>query len=111
MLILAVAEYLYKLLEDCCLTTIASLSELGRIVIVAEDLVIVLIVTILSSKYRWTYRTGKMVDMVFSVEGSNVRPAKSSITLVADEIQSSEVVGLAKRILTLGAFFIYREEL
>lgn len=50
MLILAVAIYLDKLLQDGGLTAIAALRELGGVVVVAVDLAIVLVIAVLGSE-------------------------------------------------------------
>jgi hypothetical protein len=50
-LVLAVAEYLDKLFEDGSLAAAAALCKLGRVVVVAVDLAIVLIVAVLGAKH------------------------------------------------------------
>lgn len=68
MLILTIAEYFHKLLEDCCLAAIASLSELCRVMVVAVNLAIMLIIAVLGAKYRWTHRTGKMIYVILAIK-------------------------------------------
>lgn len=51
MLVLAVPEDLDELLQDGCLAAITALRKLGRIVIMAVNIPIVLIVTILGAEY------------------------------------------------------------
>ena len=72
MLILSVPEDFYKLLEDRRLASIASLSELSRVVIVAVYLPFMLIIAVLSSENSRTYRAGKMLNMVFSLQRSDI---------------------------------------
>ena len=50
MLILPVPVNLYKLFQYRCLTAIAALSKLGGVVVVAVDLSVMLVVTVLRSK-------------------------------------------------------------
>lgn len=79
--------------------------------VMTVDLAIVLIITVLRSKYRRTYRTGKMVDMVFSVQGCDIRSAQSAIAFVAYQIEATKVIGFAKRILPFSLLFLYGEKL
>ncbi len=72
MLVLAVSEYLHKLLENCCMATITSLRKLGRVMIVTIDLSVVLVVAVLCTKHSWAHRTSEMIDVVFAVERGNV---------------------------------------
>lgn len=72
MLILSISEDLDKLLKNCRLTSVALLSELGGVMIMAVDLSIVLIVAVLSTEHGRTERTGKMVDVILSLERCDV---------------------------------------
>lgn len=83
MLILSISKDLHELLEDCGLTTVASLSKLCRIVIMAVDFIVMLIVAVLRSKNSRTNGACEMLDVIFSIEGRNVRTTKRSLTLVA----------------------------
>lgn len=71
-LVLAIAEYFNKLLQDGGVAAIALLSKLGRIMVTAVDVAIVLIVAILSAEDRRAQRTSEMVYMVLSVKRSDV---------------------------------------
>lgn len=51
-----------------------------------------------------------MFDMVFPVQRCDVRSSKGSSTLVTKQIKSSEVVGLAQRILAVTVFIVDRKE-
>ena len=82
MLILAIPKDLYELLEDRGLTTVAPLSKLSRIVIMAIDFIFMLIVAVLRSKNRGTNRACEMFNVIFSIQGRNVRTTKRSLTLV-----------------------------
>lgn len=66
-LILSVAVYFHELLEDSCLAAIAALRKLCRVVVVAVNVAVMLIVAILRTKYCGTQGAGKMVDVVFAV--------------------------------------------
>lgn len=55
MLVLAISEDFDELLKDGCLAAIASLSELCRIMVMAINLSIVLIITVLRPKDRRTH--------------------------------------------------------
>jgi hypothetical protein len=72
MLVLPVPENLNKLLQNCRLTAIAPLRELRRIMVMAVDLSIVLVITVLRSKYCRANRAHKMVDVVFIIQGRNI---------------------------------------
>lgn len=72
MLILTIAEDLNELLQNCCLTAIAPLRKLCRVMVVAVHLSIVLVVTVLRSKYCWADRACKVVDMVFPIQSRDV---------------------------------------
>lgn len=67
MLVLAIAEDFHELLENRGPTAVASLGELGGVMIVAKDLAFVFIVAVLSAEYRWADGTGEMLDVVFFV--------------------------------------------
>jgi len=110
MLVLAVPEDFDKLLEDGCLAAITPLGKLGRIMVVAIDLAIVFVVAVRRAKYCWTHRTGKVVDMVFAVESSDVGCTKSLAALVAEETQASEVIRLAKGVLAVAILIVDGEE-
>lgn len=72
MLVLTVAENLNKLLQNGCTTTIASLGELGRIVVVTIDLPFVFVVAVLRAKNCWANGTGEMFDVVLLVQGCDI---------------------------------------
>ncbi len=72
MLILTVPEDLHELLQDGCLASIASLREMRRVVIVTVHLSLMLIVAVLGTEDCGTDGTGKVLDVVFSVESSDV---------------------------------------
>lgn len=111
MLVLSVAEYLDKLLKYCRLASVALLCKLGGVVIVTIDLPIVLVVAVLSAKHSGTKGTREMVDVVFPFESRDVGSSESSTTLIAEQAESSEVICLAERVLTLTIFVVGGEEL
>ena len=82
MLILSIPKDLHELLENCGLTTVASLSKLSRIVIMAVDFILMLIVAVLRSKNGRTDRACEMLNVIFSIQGRNVRTTKRSLALV-----------------------------
>ncbi len=67
MLVFAVPEDLDKLLEDGCLAAVAALCKLGRVMIVAVDLTIMLVIAILGAKDGWAKRAGEVVHMVLAL--------------------------------------------
>jgi len=81
-LILPIAVYFHKLLENCCLAAIAALRKLCRIMVVAVNVTVVLIIAVLRTKYCGTQGAGKMVDVVFAVQSCDVGTAQSSAALV-----------------------------
>lgn len=110
MLVFPVSKYLNKLLQDCRLTACASLCKLSRVVIVTEHLILMFIVAILGPKDRWTHGAGKMLYMVFSIQGGNVRSAESTSALVAEKIQPSEVINLTQWIFQTTISVLDRKE-
>ena len=72
MLVLAISKYLDKLLQYCRLTTIATLGELRRVMVMTIHLPIMLIVTVLRAEYRRAHRACKMVYMVLLVQRRNI---------------------------------------
>jgi len=71
-LVLTVSEDLDKLLQDGSLATTAALGELCRVVVVAVDLALMLVVAILGTKHSWAQRTGEVVDMILAVQGCDI---------------------------------------
>ena len=82
MLILPITKDFNKLLENSSLTTITTLGKLGRIMIVAVNLAIVLVVGVLSTKDGWANRTCKVFNVVFAIESSDVGTPQSSAAFV-----------------------------
>lgn len=105
MLILAIAEDFDKLLENSCLTAIAALREFGRVVVVAVYISLVLVIAILGAKDGRTYRAGKVFDMVFAIESSDIGSAEGASTCMAEQVQSAEVIRFAKRVLIRRLFW------
>ena len=99
MLILPVPEDFYKLLQDGRLAAIASLCKSGRVVVVAIDIALVLIVAVLGAKDCRTDGTSKVLNVVFAIESSDIRAAKGATAVIAKEIESSKVVSLTQRVL------------
>ena len=110
-LVLAVAVDLDELLENGRLAAVAALRELGRVVVVAVDVAPVLVVAVLGAKGRRAHGTGEVIDVVLSVDGRHVRAPQCAATIMADEIEPSEVVGFAEWILSIAGLVIDREEL
>lgn len=102
MLVLAIAVDLDELLEDGCLAAVAALGKLGRVVIVAVNATFMLVVAVRGAEHGGTYRAGEVLDVVFALEGGNVRAAEGLSALVAQQVESAEVVGLAERVLARG---------
>lgn len=73
MLILTVTENLDKLLKNRPLTSVTFLSKLGGVMVVAVDLPVVFVVAVLSAKDGRTKRTCEMVDVIFSLQGRDIR--------------------------------------
>ncbi len=111
MLVLTVPEDLDKLLEDGSLTPAAALSELCGIVVVAVDVAIVLVIAVLGSKHGRAQGASKVVDVVLAFEGGDVRPPQRAAALMAQQPETAEVVGLAKRVRAPAVLVVCREEL
>lgn len=71
-LILAVSKDFDKLFEDGRLTAIAALGEFGRIVVMTVYVALVFVVAVLRAKHGRTYRTGKVLYVVLSIQGGDV---------------------------------------
>jgi len=110
MLILTVPEYLNELLQNGSLAAVASLSKLGRIVIVAVHLSFVFVVAILSPKNGWAHGTGEVLDMVLALKRRDVRASQCATTFETEEVKTPEVIGLAQWVLALTILIIDRKE-
>lgn len=109
-LVLSIAKYFDKLLQNSSLTAIASLGEVCRIMIVTVHFSLVLIITILGTKDGGADGAGEMFDMVFSIQRGDIGPTQSSMTFIAQEIKAPEVIGLAKGELAAAILSIDRKE-
>lgn len=72
MLILAISENLYKLLQDSRLAPITPLCKLCGVMVVTKDLAIMLVITILCPKDCGAYRASEVIDVVFAVQSCDV---------------------------------------
>lgn len=72
MLVLAIAIYLDKLLKDSSPATVAALSELRGVVVVAIHIAIVFVVTVLGAENGRAEGTREMVDMVLAFERRDI---------------------------------------
>lgn len=99
MLVLSIPKDLDELLENGCLASVTPLRKSCRVVIVTVYISLVLIVAILCTEHCWTDGARKVLNVILALEGCDVRTAKCTATGEAEEVQSSEVVGLAERIL------------
>lgn len=52
-----------------------------------------------------------MINVVLAVESRDIRSAQRLATLVAEEVESPEIVGFAKRILSVSGIVFGGEEL
>lgn len=102
MLVLTIAEDFDKLFENGCLTAIAALGELCGIVIMAVYVAFVFVVTVLGAEDSRTHGAGKMLDVVFAIQGGNVRAAQSASAGMAEQVQSAEIIRFAKGVLIRG---------
>lgn len=71
-LVLSISEYFNELFQDRGLTAAASLGELGRVMVMAINLAIMLIIAVLSTEYCWAKGAGEVIDVVFAIERSYV---------------------------------------
>lgn len=111
MLVLAITEDLDKLLENGGMTSMAPLCKLGRIVEMAVDLALVFIVGVLCTEDRWAHGAGEMLNVVLAIQGCNVGATESTTTLVAQKVQSPEIVRLAEGKLAGSVIRVNGEEL
>jgi hypothetical protein len=110
-LVLAVSEDFNKLLEDCRLAAIAALGKLGRVVVVAVHLAVVLVVAVLGAKDGRAEGAGEVVNMILSLQGGDVGPSQGAAALVAKEAETPEVIRLAEGVLAFSVLVVGREEL
>jgi hypothetical protein len=85
-LILAISENLDKLFKYGGLTTITTLGELRRVMVMAKDLAVVLVVTVGGTENSWAHRTSEMLYMVLPVKCCNVRSSQGPIAFEADQV-------------------------
>ena len=78
--------------------------------IVAIDIAVVFIVAVLRAKHRRAKGAGKVIDVVFPLQGSNVGSSESAAALMAEKAQPSKVVGFAERIWASVMFILGGEE-
>lgn len=71
-LVLTVAEYFDELLQNGVLTAITALRESCRVVIVAVDIALVLVVAVLGAEYCRAHGAGEMLDMILPIQRSDV---------------------------------------
>ncbi len=99
MLVHTVPKDLHELLQNRCLAAVALLREAGAVVIVAKDVALVLVVTVLRAKHGGADRAGEVLDVVFAVKSGDIGAAKRASTCIAQQVKPAEVVGLAERVL------------
>jgi hypothetical protein len=75
MLILTVAEDLHELFQNCCVTTVAPLSELCRVMEMAVYFAFMLVVRVLCAENCRTNRAGKMLYVILAIQGGYVGAA------------------------------------
>ena len=85
MLVLPVAENLNKLLQDGRLAAVALLGVLSRIVVMAVNITVVFVVAVLGAKYGRAERTCKVIDMILSFQGGDVRATERTTALVTEQ--------------------------
>lgn len=86
MLVLAIAKYLDKLFKDGSLATATPLGELGGVMVVAVNLAIMLVITVLGAEYGWAKRACEVIDMILAVKSSYIRSSECTAALMAQEI-------------------------
>lgn len=94
MLILTIAKNLHELLQNRCMTPVASLSKLSGIVEMTVHPALMLVIGVLSAKNRWANGASEMLDVVLVVQGGDIGTTQSTATFVAEEVQSPKVIGL-----------------
>lgn len=99
MLVDTIAEDLDELLQDGGLTSVALLREFGRIVVVAVDVAFVLVVRILSAKDGRADTAGEVLNVILAVQSGDVRASKRTFARVTEQIEATEVVRFAQRVL------------
>ena len=98
-LIAHVAVDLDKLLEDGARAAYALCREASRVVKVAVDVLVVLVVRVVWPKDGRADGAGKVLDVELLVAGGDVAAAQGLAALAADEVEPAEVVALAEGML------------
>lgn len=99
MLDTTVAEDLDELLEDGGPTAVAFLGEPCAVVVVAVDGAFVFVVGVGGAEDGRADGAGEVFDVVFAVESGDVGAAQGAAAGEAEEVEPSEVVGLAEWVL------------
>lgn len=110
-LVLPIADDLDELFEDSRLAAIAFGSELRRIMVMAIDLAVMLVVGVLRPKDGWAYAASEVFNVVFALQRCYIRATQCTPAGMAEQVESSKIVGLAQGILPLSVLVVYREEL
>ena len=91
-----------ELFEDGRIASGAFRRPSGRIVIMAEHVSLVFVIAILRPEQRRADAACEVLDVVLLVAGGDVRPAESGTARGADEVETTEVVAFAERLLAVG---------
>lgn len=110
-LILTIAEYFHELLENCGLASIAALSKLCRVMEMAINLAVMLVVAVLCPKYSGAHGARKVINMVLPIQSGDIRSSERAIAFMTYKIQPSEVISFAQGVLAVAIFIVDWEEL
>ncbi len=93
---LVVLWHFDEILENCRLATAALLGEEERVVRLAVNLALFLVVLIVLLKHGRTNGTLEMLEVIFLVEGGDVRPTEHTVAFWANQVEPLEVIVFAK---------------
>lgn len=86
-----------KLLENGCFASGALDGKACAVVEVAKDATVVLVVAVLWAEYSRANRASEVLDVELATQGCDITATKRTIALCADEVETSKIVGFAKR--------------
>ena len=108
----SIVELFHKFFQNGSVAAVALLSILSRIVIVAEHLVFVLIVTLFRTKSMAAYFAAKVINVVLAgAEGCDITTPQCLSAHDAYQVEPAEVISLAKWESVIAIFIVHWKKL
>lgn len=99
MFIHVIAVQFHKLFQDSSMASSALDCILDRVVEMTVDILVVFIIRVVRPKDVATRRTTKVFEMEFLAHRRDIRPFQRIATMIAYQVQSSEVISFTQRLL------------